>query len=493
MTLHPKHLEWIEARGLDPELADKMGLHTRSDAQGHWLRIPYRENGEPVNHKWRLTSEKQHRMDGNGAPLLLWNADCLNDPKVRNQQAPVVITEGEWDAMAAMQAGFQFVVSVPNGAPAETTADLETSARYAWVDRHAEALKDVREFIIAADADQPGYNLAADLVGLLGPERCRFVEYPFPCKDLNEVLLEYGKARVVDCITTARPYPVQGLYTIDDFPEKGEVRAYSVGVQPIADLIAIVPGTLTIVTGYANMGKSTMMNAIIGHAMANHFPVCVASFETDVKPILRDGLRTAILGCSQHDLNRMDLTEVDEMIRQRLTIISQAVDEDMEMDLGMLLDLCRTAVIRHGAKMFVLDPWNELEHKRRKDETETDYISRALRAIKRFAKQYDVAFWIVAHPTKPQHGFKGIPGLYDISGSANWANKADYGLTYHRPKFKENLAKILVSKVRMGLPGRRDEVEVTFDFRTSRFRLVDWGGVGSELVEVTAGGDDDDF
>jgi twinkle protein len=120
--------------------------------------------------------------------------------------------------------------------------------------------------------------------------------------------------------------------------------------------------------------------------------------------------------------------------------------------------------------MVVIDPWNEIEHKRRRDETETEYISRALRMIKRFAKQYDVAFWLVAHPSKPQQGAKNIPGLYDISGSANWANKADYGLTYHRPQFDVNEAKIIVNKVRMGLPGKRGEVSVTFDFRSSKFR-----------------------
>ena len=220
------------------------------------------------------------------------------------------------------------------------------------------------------------------------------------------------------------------------------------------------------------MGKSTMMNLIIGNALINHFPVCVASFETDVKPILRNGLKLAIAQSNPQEMAKMDTTDIDDMLQQRLTIISQSVDEDMEMDLNKFLDLCRTAVVRHGAKMIVLDPWNELEHKRRRDETETDYISRALRAIKRFAKQHDVAFWIVAHPTKPQEGAKKIPGLYDISGSANWANKADYGLTYHRPKFDENKAKIIVNKVRMGLPGKKGEVTVCYDFTNSRFEIL---------------------
>lgn len=468
MSIHDKHRQWIEARGLDPDLAEKLGLETVLRDGKAWLSVPYLERGEPINHKYRLTSEKDHRMDG-GAPLALWNADCLTDPKVRSGQAPVVITEGEWDAMAAIQAGFQFAVSVPNGAPAQQTEDLETAKRYDWIDRHANELSGVKEFVIAADADPAGYNLAADLVALLGADRCKFIEYPFPCKDLNEVLKEYGPQRVVDCISTAKPYPIQGLFSLDDFPEKGEIRSYSVGIPEIADLISIVPGTLTVATGYANMGKSTMMNQIIGHTLCNHFPVCVASFETDVKPILRDGLRSTILGCAKHELARHPrLAEVDALLQSRLTIISQAVDEDMEMDLDKFLELARIAVVRHGAKMIVLDPWNEVEHKRKRDENETDYISRALRKIKRFARQYDVAFWIVAHPSKPMPGDKRVPGLYDISGSANWANKPEYGLTYHRPNFDENKALIMVSKVRMGLPGKRGKVDMTYDFRISR-------------------------
>jgi twinkle protein len=471
MTIHPKHIEWIEARGLDPRLAEALGLETVQREGKAWLAVPYLDHGEIVNHKFRRTAEKDHRMEP-GAPLALWNADCLSDPKVLNGQAPVVITEGEWDAIAVIQAGHPFAVSVPAGAPTQVTADLDSAKRYEWVDRHAEQLAKVREFVIAADDDQAGWNLRQDLVSLLGADRCRFVEYPFPSKDLNEVLKDHGPERVVECITTAKPFPIQGLYGIDDFPERGEVRSYPIGVEPIREMIEIVPGTLTVLTGYSNMGKSTLMNAIIGHALRHLFPVCVASFETDVRPILVDGLSRAMAGA--HNLTPDQRKVATQVLRDRLHIISQSVDEDMEMDLDKFLDLCRVAVKR-GAKMIVLDPWNELEHKRRRDETETDYIGRAIRAIKRFAKQYDVAFWIVAHPTKPIQGISKIPGLYDISGSANWANKPDYGLTYHRPDPKANRAIIRVHKVRMGLPGRKDEAEVMFDFRDHQFKAADEG------------------
>lgn len=465
--LHDRHRQWIDGRGINPELAEKFGLTTTRDGDGYWLTVPYSERGEVINHKYRMTAEKRHRMD-KGAPLALWNADALSHPEVL-AGAPVIITEGEWDALAAMTAGLQHVVSVPNGAPAQMTNEPESAKRYEFIWRHIDALDKVKSFIIATDGDEPGHNLAADLVSLLGAERCRFVTYPEHCKDLNDVALAYGGPTLVKLVSGAKPYPVKGLYTIDDFPEAGAVISYPIGIKPIEQMIHVVPGTLTVFTGYANIGKSTVMSSIVGNMLSLNIPVCMASFETDVRPILINSLRQAMMRCNAYDLGKRDTTAVDQTIRENLTIIYQSVDEDDEMDLAWFLDRCRIAVLQHGAKMIVLDPWNELEHKRRRDETETDYISRSLRAIKRFAKQYNVAFWIVAHPTKPMEGFKGVPKLYQISGSANWANKADYGLTYHRRDPNKNAAELHITKVRMGLPGEKGVAPVMLDYRTWEF------------------------
>lgn len=466
--MHEKHKEWIDARGITPALAEKFGIETTRDGNGFWLTVPYIEAGKVVNHKYRMASEKRHRMDKD-APLTLWNVDALSGPEVLSG-APVIITEGEWDALAAIQSGLHNVVSVPNGAPANRTDEPESAKRYEWVYRHIDALDKVKTFILATDGDEPGNNLSSDLIALLGAERCRFVTYPPHCKDLNDVLIHHGHQAVVQVVNGARAVPIQGLYTMDDFPEKGEVTAWPIGIEPLEGMIHIVPGTLTVFTGFANMGKSTVMNSIIANLISVNIPVVVASFETEVKPILRDCLRMSLMKCSKHDLSERSTKEADELIRENVRIISQQVDEEDEMTLEKFLDWCRIAVVRDGVKMILLDPWNELEHKRRRDETETDYISRALRAIKRFAKQYDVAFWIVAHPTKPEAGSKSAPKLYSISGSANWANKADYGLTYHRPKPDENRAELIVTKVRMGLPGKKGSVLVTYDFRASEFK-----------------------
>ena len=256
---------------------------------------------------------------------------------------------------------------------------------------------------------------------------------------------------------------MKGLYRIDDFPAETEVQSMETGIAALDELMRVALGTLTVFTGYSNMGKSTVMNTILAHCMGKGVSVCVASFETIPRPILERGLTMAIQG--DRDFSPK---EARQILSEKLHIISNSLDDEEDIDLEYYLELLRIAVVRDGVRVVVLDPWNELEHKRRRDETETDYIGRAVRAIKRFAKRYNVAMFVVAHPTKPMKGTNAMPSLYDVSGSANWANKADYGLVYHRPDKVANAATLAVVKVRMGLPGRCDQIAVRLNNQTGR-------------------------
>lgn len=464
--MNEQHRQWLEQRGIPSGLAEDMGITGATKDGKAWLSIPYRLDGQIVNRKHRRIDEKQHSMD-KGGKLCLWNAEVLSGP------GEVIITEGEFDALAVMAAGFERVVSVPNGAPAERIDDPVNANRYGFLWEHEAALKQIETFVLATDADKPGRALAHDLAAILGPERCKFISYPEGCKDLNEVLLAHGEREVVRLIAEAKHFPVKGLYQLSDFPEAAELRSMETGITALDDHLRIVLGSFTVFSGYSNMGKSTVLNTILAHCIDRDVPVCVASFETAPKPILRDGIARALIGCSFEQFpSHPQREQAYAQIERRLSVISNSLDDDTDIDLDYFLEVARVAVIRHGAKVIVLDPWNELEHKRGRDETETDYIGRAIRALKRFAKRYNVSLWIVAHPTKPQ-GKSGPPGLYDIAGSANWANKADYGLIYHRPDKTVNAGTLDIVKVRMGFPGGCGRINVKMEEGTSRIVAAD--------------------
>lgn len=462
-AIHPKHIAWIEARGISAELAVKLGLETVDRHGGKWLAVPYLEWGKEVNHKYRLTSEKRHMMDPD-APLVLWNHDCL----IEDSDQPLVICEGEWDAMTALQLGWR-AVSVPNGAPSSESDDPANAKRYEFLWRARDQINRVSRIILATDDDPAGKALRADLIALLGADRCSFVEYPFPSKDLNEVLLEHGSDAVHKALREAKPVPVDGLYRISDFPDMPEVRGLPIGIDVMAGKIEIVPGTLTILTGYANMGKTTVTDTVVAHAVARGMNVCIGSFETLPKPIMVNDLARALIGCSAYEFPRHpQRADALATLEKQVRIISNSLSEDLEIDMDGLLELARLAAVRDGCKLFIFDPWNEVEHRHRPHETITEYVGRAIRAVKRFARTHNVAVWIVAHPTKPQKGVNQMPSLYDVSDSANWSNKADYGLVYHRRDKTVNEAQLAVVKVRKGLPGECCCETVYFDHRTSR-------------------------
>jgi twinkle protein len=480
--IHEKHAEWLKGRGLDPVLAEKFGLTSTPGAGGKfWLSVPYVENGRVVNHKFRQTMAKHHRMDA-GAPLTLWNHDALLSEAVRTGQLPVVITEGEWDALAAIQSGFEHTVSVPNGGPNEPTrgeiSEENDAERYRFLWRAKPHLDSVGAFVLAVDNDAVGRLLAAELARRLGPERCRFVTYPDGCKDLNDVLLAYGEGAVGLVLNNAKPYPVKGLYRFADFPSPPDLQSIPLNLPGAVDGPELVPGTLTVWTGFAGAGKTSLLVFIIADLLRRGVNVAMSSFETMVKPILETKMRAALLRCSDRDTTNPSyvppdrLAEVDQLLNDRFSIICQDfADEEHEMTLDEMLELARIAVLRDGARLIIFDPWNEVEHKRRPDESETDYTGRSIRAVKAFARLYSVAVWIVAHPKKPaMWGQKpDAPGLYDISGSAHWANKADYGAVIHRPNKETNLTQLVICKVRMGLPGREQTVKLEWNWTSSSY------------------------
>ena len=112
--------------------------------------------------------------------------------------------------------------------------------------------------------------------------------------------------------------------------------------------------------------------------------------------------------------------------------------------------------------------------------SETQYISEMLGKIRRFARRNDVHVWIVAHPQKQyrdkETGLYRIPTMYDISGSANWRNKADVGLCLHRPDMNDDVAELYVQKIRFREVGRLGGVRFRYAEATGNY--IEAGVIG---------------
>lgn len=292
--LSEAHLTGIEKRGISRETATRMGLYSGrrlrdgsvvADPDGDILCFPYVEHGKEINTKYRWRQDGAKRFSQRpDSPKTFFNADVLLDEAMmRSLEAGVealVITEGEFDAMSAIEAGFEAAVSVPDGAPPardkagvliqvpDGTADInpEDDTKYAYIARHMDRLMRVKAFIIATDADEPGRRLAKEIVRRVGAARCYWVEYPSDQrvpdedgvlrapKDLNEVLIHFGVKVVQDILENAKPWPVKGLYRLSDYPEQEEPRTYEIGLsKQLDEHFRLYPGAFIVFTGVSTL------------------------------------------------------------------------------------------------------------------------------------------------------------------------------------------------------------------------------------------------
>lgn len=502
-VLGPHAVKFLDSRGLDPDLAVRaFGTYTADlqfkpdwqcepSERGKWLAFPFIDGGKEVNTKFRGRSpngDKRFVQTPEGRPTF-FNADVLDDPAVTKDGCPVVVVEGELDCMTAVQAGFVFAVSVPSGAPslrkgedpeavdpnAAPEDDAEGYWRFFWNNR--KRLKAVRRFIIAVDGDDKGKRLEAELVRRLGAARCDRVIYPEGTKDLNDVLMAQGVEGVRSVLTNTISLPTRGLYVIDDYPDVGPLRTYSLGWGELDDLVRLFPGSFTVVTGTPGSGKSRFIERTsVQMARAHGWKTTIISPEMPVKPHLADDLRRMAIDKATADMTAGDKDEALAFIRRYYSFIDAdlagILDEDDDPTVDWVIERAEDAVYRYGANILIIDPWNELEHQRDRTQTLPEYISASVRKLKRFARRHEVALIVIAHPTKEGGGKGADVSLYDIDGGAVWVNKADFGIILHRPNPEGMMTDIYVKKVRHHTTGRIGKRSFMFNTETLDYRSV---------------------
>lgn len=489
----------FEARGISAETAAHFGIYTgKWDAEkgeivpsesGNVVAFPFIERGSVVAEKYRAPGKKFWQRAGGRRTF--WNADALDDPALESGAMPLVITEGEIDALTAIDCGFPLTVSVPDGAPPPEKVEqlggdeveLEHTGKFEFLWNNRERLKRVKRFTLAVDNDPPGKRLESELVRRLSASRCQFIAYPEGCKDLNDVRMRHGAEAVAAVLNAARPYPVRGLYRLNEYPSLPEVKTYSTGWPTLDRHLRVFAGEFMVVTGVPGHGKSVFVdNLLINLAELHGWRAAIFSPEMPTVPQHRDRMRKIRLRRHHGDVRPQELAAADAWLSEMFVFIDSdpTGDQDEEFDLDWILDRATDAVLRDGVRVLVIDPWNEVEHARKRDETMTEYTGRSIRQLKRFARLYDVAVIVVVHPTKEvgKDGKSRRPTLYDIADSAHWFNKPDHGLVIDRPdpNLDESVAR--VAKCRFEETGERGEVRMKFNRVTSRFELLGGGGQG---------------
>jgi len=483
----PAVIAWASGRGISEQVIrrNRIGfVHTYIPARegmADCIAFPYFRNGEVVNIKFRTLDGKDY-CQVKGAEKILYGLDDIVDSKT------AYIVEGEPDKLAMEEAGYLNVLSVPDGAPAVVKkGDPDPrDAKFSFLANCAEQLDRLERIVLAGDMDAAGLALEEELARRLGRERCWRVRWPAgnddPCKDANEVLKRHGAQVLRECVEAAEPYPIAGLHLVSEFADEtlalyrdGRKRGHRTGWATLDEHMSVVDSQLVVVTGLPNSGKSEFIDALaVNLATTYGWRVALCSFENQppehISKLAEKHLGLPFWDGPSHRMSEEDLRRAMAWCEDHFQMI-RADDDSPTID--WILSAAKAAVLRHGIKALVIDPYNEIEHKRPSNMSETEYVSQILGRVKRFAKNHGVVVFFVAHPTKmyAENGKVPVPSLYDISGSANWANKADLGIVVHRPNRNEPITEIHVKRPRSKTFGKEGIVRLVYDRATGRYSL----------------------
>lgn len=431
----------------------------------------------PSGWKARAFPEK-HFVSSKGFEIAFWNLEAV----LKAAPGDVYITEGELDACALVEAGVPVdrVLSVPNGAKERPASDPTETRGYAYVQRAlAEGLNRTKRFIWCGDSDGAGRALRADMARLLGVAKFWFVEWPEGCKDANDLLRFDGPQVLLDLVTDgALPWPTDGLFRLSEIPEPAPMYVWEPGFPEWESKVKLAPRTLSVATGHPGHGKTQLWAQIWCQVSARYeIPICVATFETRAKPHYRRILRTLRSRKLERDMTAEEIAEADTWINERYLFIQHP---DQRPTLEWLLGLAEVAVIRHGARVIQVDPWNRLEEQRGRDESKTDYVGRCLRALHGFAHDMNCHVQVLAHPAKMEGARRGMPpSLEDISDSKNWDNMVDQGFVVHRPEIfdganRKTEATLYHRKARFEELGYPCKLNLDYDLSKGRYVSTDY-------------------
>lgn len=272
--------------------------------------------------------------------------------------------------------------------------------------------------------------------------------------------------------------PMQLRGQIEGMWDAGLPPGDKTGWPSLDRFYTVVPGQVTLVTGWPSSGKSEWLDALLVNLSRQGWKFALFSPENQPTELHVTKLAEKITGKPfgagpSQRIPKDDLPEVLYEIEESFGWITHPEGDSLSVASVLAIGEEHLAQYPDSPRGLVMDPWNELEHWRPPGLSETEYVSKTLSTIRNWARPRRVHVWLVAHPQKMprENGKLPIPKPDMISGSQNWWNKADNCITVYRDlaETERNEVDIYVQKVRFKHVGRPGRVELLYDRITGRY------------------------
>lgn len=252
--------EYLGKRGLSIATLDHFGIKEDEhknivfeffDADNMLLSVKLRPS-----HRIKPSEPKMFWQNGSDNCPLLFNVNRVNF------EQPLVITEGNIDAMSVFEAGYYNVVSIPGG-----VQDTK------WIEFNYKFLENFSQFIVWTDNDEAGQQGRQKIVKRLGEYNCKIVtptddvldviesyyqQYDANSHirkaDANNVLIACGGGMVLNMLKTAKEIENPKVKRLMDYDEQQlqDLPRISTGFKAIDRVMyGNFENSLTVLTGKA--------------------------------------------------------------------------------------------------------------------------------------------------------------------------------------------------------------------------------------------------
>lgn len=453
LTLNSITIGYFASRGISPETLQKRGVKQSSAGL---IMFIYTENGETVLIKYRSIPKEglksNHSCDAGGKPVF-WGLDsCVFDK-------PLIIVEGEIDALTLDECGIENVVSVPFGAG---NTDEVITNQY-------EKLLLFPSIILWGDNDKAGQEMVKRVAKRLGYDRCKYVRSQ--CKDANELLKTNGKSAVLEALTNPLEIEIENVLELSSIPpfDMSKIRTIKTGFKNIDSLTGgFALSCCSLVSGKTGCGKSTWVNNVVLSAVEQGYKVCVYSGELQ-SSLLQSWLELTLAGTkhvlASHTSPYMPVCyyatkEIQEKMRRWYRGKIYIYDNFLSAKPESILCKFEESYQRYNCQFFVIDNLMCLDFGSSDMDTILGAQSRFASSCVDFCHRYNVHVVLVQHPIKTLAKMQ----INDIRGHGDLVNKVSTCYLLHR-----NNQKTEIEIVKNRIFGALDSAYLQFNERCKRF------------------------
>ncbi len=463
--LDDNQVKWFSKRMISQNTLIKMKVSKKAEwmpqeqKEMNTIAFPYYRNGEVVNVKYR-DGKKNFKLE-QGAELIWYNFDALKEYK------EIAICEGEIDLLSFIEEGIENVISVPNGA---------SVGKMEYLDSTIDLFNDIEKVYIAVDVDEKGIKLRDELIRRIGAEKCficNFSEF----KDANEYLCHKGRESLLNVLKNAKQVEVEGVVNlptklpdIELLFKEGMQKGATIRQSEIDEHISWELGRLATFTAAPSAGKSEFVDYLVTRLnLIHNWKVCYWSPENYPMQYHYSKLTEKIVGksFSTENISSNEFWNAYEYIKENFFWI-----DPEEPYLDTILEKFKFFIKTKGVKVVVLDPFANMS-----DEVDYKEQGKMLTKMSMFARKHNILFILVAHPRKLQKDAQGnlpLPTMYDISGTADFWNKSDYGISMGRnqdPETKafQNSGVIAFLKIKYKHLGKQGTIDFVYNYKNGRY------------------------